>query len=59
VVEPARIYTKLVTLSNQIKVEKSTLFPDALECFHIYGDEKQDKVINIENEYNIWHTYLV
>lgn len=31
VVEPIRIYTKLMTLSNWIKVKKNTLLSDALE----------------------------
>lgn len=32
VVEPMRIYTKLVTLDNQVHAKRSTLIPDALEC---------------------------
>jgi len=39
VVEPVRIYTKLVTLNRQVHAKWSTLILDALKCLHRHDEE--------------------
>jgi len=58
VIKPVRIYTKLVTLSNQIWVKNNTLIPNFLERLHKHREEQQ-KVVNIVAKYKLWHSYLV
>lgn len=58
VAEPMRIDTKFFTLSNHIKVKKSTLILDALKFLHRH-DEEQQKVVTVPVEYKLWCTYLV
>lgn len=57
VVEPMRIYTKMVTLNSQMHVKRSTLIPDALKCLYRHGED-QPQITPIAVEYNLWRTYL-
>lgn len=57
VVEPIRIYTKLVTLNNQVNAKWTTLILDALECLYKH-DEDQSQITPITTKYNLWCTYL-
>ena len=57
IVTPVRIYTKLASLENQIKVKKATLIPDAFECIHrLKGDTPL--ISPFATEYLAWQTYL-
>lgn len=40
VVEPIGMYTKLVTLSNQVNVKRTTSIPNALEFLQRHDEEK-------------------
>lgn len=57
-VELMRTYTKMVTLSNPIKVKKNTLILDALDYLHRHEEEQQN-VVKVAVEYKLWHAYLV
>ena len=54
---PARIYTKLASLSNQISQKRETLVPNALECMHRLKEEVP-LVSPIAAEYRTWQDFL-
>jgi len=57
VVELVRMYTKLVTLSNQVNSKRTTLITNALEHLHKHDEEKL-QITHIVVEYKLWCTYL-
>ena len=54
---PARIYTKLASLSNQIGQKRETLVPNALECVHRLKEEVP-LVSPIAAEHQAWQDFL-
>lgn len=52
------MYTKLVTLGNQVNSKRTTLILDVLECLHKH-DEEKPQITPITAEYKLWCTYLM